>query len=336
MTLTQTAILAKQIITLTSIALVLGIVSFTGYKLWLSYYLSTLPPVEERPDNKFGLLPDPDFPKSLVSSSNFTYSLDTKTGGLPKIGDAGFEKIVKVYFIVKSFATLLSPEKSQTLSERFDLNITPIILSETRYKFERQEKSLLVDLDTGNFSYLKQASISATLGVNDDNQLVSDFKRFLDASGYLKEDLREGRTKVVLLKNDQGQLSPTTLRSEAVGAQISLWPKPIDSKSIFTADFNKALVSATVLNSAANLEDYLSMEFTYYPIDLTTFATYYLKSADEAFEDLKQGRGAVILEPKKPQVSISSLYLGYYLPQSYTPFLQPIYVFEGPDFVAYV
>lgn len=344
MTLTQTAILSKQIIVLTIVALILGIAGFIGYKIWYAYYLSTIPPVEEKPDTRFGLLPYPDFPTAAVSSTNFSYSLDTKTGGLPKVGqDTGFEKIIKVYFIAKSFATLLSPDRSEDLAKKFAIPTSPQILSETQYKFKENNeqsssasKSLLVDLDTGNFYYTKEATISAAEKLDDDNKLLSDFERFLESLGYLNKDLKEGRTKITLLKKVGEKLISTTLRSEAIAAQVSIWPKAIDGKSIFTPNFNEALVNATVLGTAANLGNYLSINFTYYVLDTTTFATYLTKSAEQAFEDLKSGGGIVVIEPDKPQVSVTAVYLGYYLAQNYSPYLQPIFVFEGPNFVAYV
>lgn len=336
MTLSQTAIITKQIITISLIALVLGSISFIGYKIWYAYYLINLPPVEEKPDTRFGLLPPPNFPKTNVSSSNFSYSLDTTTGGLPKVGvDSGFEKIVKVYFVVKSFATLLSSEKSQVLAEKFNITIPPEILTETKYTFVKEDKTLNVDLDSGNFSYFKEATISGQESLDDDNKLVSDFKEILSFLGVLKSDLTNGRTKVTLLNSDNGELIPTQLRSETEAALISLWPAPIDKKSIFTPDFNKALVSAIVLQGADKLDQFLALNFTYYPIDTTTFATYPIKTAEAAFDDLKGGKGVIIVEPPKPQVSITSVYLGYYLSEIYSPYLQPIFVFEGPNFVAY-
>lgn len=337
MTLTQTAIIVKQIIALSIIVLVLGLTSFIGYKIWYVYYLAHLPAVEEKPDIKFGLLPPPDLPKANVSSSNFSYSLDTTTGNLPKAGiDTGFEKIVKVYFVTQTFATLLSSERSQNLAEKFDLIVAPEILSETKYKFSDKEENLLVNLDNGNFSYTKEATISGKTALDDDNKLISDFEQTLSALGVLKDDLKNGRTKVTLLKNTEGKLIPTQLRSETEAAQVSLWPAPVDKKSIFTADFNKSLVNATVVGTTDNLNNYLSLNFSHYPIDSTTFATYPTKTSEAAFDDLKNGKGTIIIEPNKPQVSITSVYLGYYLPENYSPYLQPIFIFEGPNFVAYV
>lgn len=337
MTLTQTALLTKQTITITLITLIIGIVSFIGYRIWYTYYLSTLPPVEEKPDTKFGILPLPDFPKTSVSSSNFSYSLDTKTGGLPRVGiDPGFEKLIKVYFVIKPYATFLSADKSQSLAGKFNINTAPQILSETSYRFKDGEKSLTVDLDSGNFTYVNEATSAAIENLDDDNRLISDFKNTLNNLGSLPSELKEGRAEVILLKIEGNTFSPTQLRTEASAAQISLWPKSLDGKLIFTTDFNKAYLNATVVNSASSLENYLSLEFKHYQIDTQTFATYPIKSTDEAFEDLRKGKGTVLVEPKNPQVSITSASLGYFLPETYSPYVQPIFVFEGPGFVSYV
>ncbi|MBI4035454.1 hypothetical protein HY383_00760 [Candidatus Daviesbacteria bacterium] len=337
MTLTQTAILVKQVILVSSIALVLGLISFIGYKIWYSYYLANLPPVEEKPDTKFGLLPLPNFPTSNVSTSNFSYSLDTTTGGLPKIGvDPGFDKIIKVYFVTQTFATLLSPDKSYDLAEKFDIKTLPEILSETKYRYKDSSKTLLVDLDSGNFSYTNEATISAQSNLDEDNKLTAGFENVLSSLGLLNDTLTKGRTKINLLKKSEGKFVPTQLRPETEAIQISLWPEAIDGKLIFTPDYNKSLINATIVGPSDKLENYLSLKFTYYPIDLSTFATYSTKTTETAFEELKQGKGVIIIEPPQPQVSITSVSMGYFLSESYNPYLQPIFIFEGPNFVAYV
>ncbi len=337
MTLTQTAILTKQIIIISVIAFVLGISGFIGYNIWHAYYLAHLPPVEEKPDIKFGLLPLPDFPKGNVSTSNFTYSLDTATGGLPKIGvDLGFEKITKVYFVNQTFATLLSPDRSLSLAEKFGIASPPGILTETEYKFKDVYKNLLIDLNTGNFSYQNEATLSAKPILDEDNKLVSDFKQILSSFGLSKEDLAKVRSRIIYLKIAGNQFIPTELKLEAQAAQISLWPDPFDKKSIFTPDYSTALINAIVINSADKIDNYRSLNFTNYSIDTSIFATYPAKTLETAFEDLKNNKGTVVMEPNSPKVSITSISNGYYLSNNYNPYLQPIYVFEGPSFVAYV
>jgi|GEM_PF-1530318 hypothetical protein len=337
MTLTQAALLTRRAILFSIISLIVGITGLIGYNIWHAYYLASLPPVEEKPDIKFGLLPLPEFPQGSVSTSNFSYSLDTTTGGLPKLGmDEGFEKVVRVYFVTQTFATLLAPEKSTALAEKFEISSAPEIISETRYRYKEQNKTLLVDLDNGNFAYNKDSTPSANVNLDDDDKLISDFKQTLSALGILKEDLQDGRVRITYLKINGSQLSLTQVKSEAVAYQISLWPAAIDKRPIFTPDFNNALITAVISGEARDIDNYLALRFTHYPIDLSTYATYPTKTAEEAFDDLKTGRGTVIIAPDKPQVSVTSVSLGYYLSGSYSPYLQPIYVFEGPNFVSYV
>lgn len=337
MTLTQTAILTRNFILIFSISLIMGIVSFIGYKVWYAYYLANLPPVEEKPDTRFGLLPDPDFPKVSVTSSNFSYSLDTSTGSLPQVGvDPGFEKITKVYFVTKPYASLLSSDKSAALAEKFAITDSAEIIDETLYLFKKDGRTLTVNLDSGNFKFSDEATKSAKEGLDDDNKLISDFKNTLQKLAVFRDEFNNGRTKIVMLKKEGGKLIPTQLRSEAVTAQISIWPDSIDKKSIFTPDFNKALINTTVVGGADSSDNYLSLEFTHWSIDTTTFATYPTKDAEVAFQDLQTGKGVVIIESARADVSITSVYLGYFLSENYSPYLQPIYIFEGPNFVAYV
>lgn len=337
MTLSQTAVITKQIITFSIIFLVLGLLSFIGYKIWYAYYLANLPVKEPIPDTRFGVLPALDFPKKEVSSSNFTYSIDTTTGNLPRLGiDEGFDKIIKVYFVTKTYATLLSSQKSEGLANKFGIQTKPQVLTDTNYSYQEGNKSLNVNLDSGNFIYLNEASGSAKETFENDNKLVSDFQNILTTLGVNKEELKKGQTRIVLLRKDGDQLIPTLVRTETEAVQISLWPEPIDKKPLLTSDFSRSLVNAIVTKTASNINDYLALNFTFWPVDTTTFATYPAKSPDNAFDDLKSGKGVVIINSPKPQVSISSVYLAYFLPNDYSSYLQPIYVFEGSNFAAYV
>ena len=238
--------------------------------------------------------------------------------------------------MIKPLFTLLSSEKAQALAEKFNLLIPPDILSETRYQFKENNLLLSVDLDSGNFQYNKESTDSAKEKLDGDNKLIADFHSMLDSFGILREELKTGRSKIMYLRTEEGELTSTQDPNQAEAAQISIWPKNLGDKQIFTPEFNKSLVNGNVLGSANNLENYLSLNFTSWTIDETTYATYPTKSADVAFEDLRLGKGVVVIEPLKPQVSITSIYLGYFMSENYNIYLQPIYIFEGPNFVAYV
>lgn len=315
MTLTQTAIFTKRAILIFGISLVLVILSYSGYQIWSSYKIANLPPVEEKPDLKFGVLPPPNFPPS-PSPSNLSYTIDTTTGDFPK-----FDKILRVYFIPKAATTFLSSDRALQLAERFNIKTPPEIVSETIYRFSESNKSLTVNLDTGNFIYTN-ATTSAELSLKADDTMIANFKNLLNNLGLFKEEFSNGPAK---LFHQNEQIS-----------QISIWPKALDNIPIVTTDFNKALVSTTLLHSAEKIDDILSLDYTFWPIDTQTFATYPSKTAAAAFEELKAGGGLIILKPTQPQVSITKVYLAYFESKEYLPYLHPVFVFEGPDFMAYV
>ncbi len=334
MDLTHTATVAKRVIVISIILFVLAITAFASYRFYKSYQEAHRPPKEETIDRKFGDLPTPDFPQTKVSSSNFTYALDTKTGGLPNFGHT-----IRVYFMPKAFATLLAAEKSADLAAKFGIKQDPQVLTETKYLFADGDKNITIDLDTNNFFYkedLLDEPDDDPLG--EDNKLSQEFKLFLSSRGLVKKTLEEGSTKVELLKIEGDQVSPASSRSEANAAQISLWPEDLDKKPILTDNPNKSLINAIVVSNAGKLQNYKSLSYTFWPIDPTTFAVYPVKSAEQAFEDLKSGNSIILKSPEggSSSISISSVYLAYFEESTYTPYLQPIVVFEGENFIAYV
>ncbi len=83
-------------------------------------------------------------------------------------------------------------------------------------------------------------------------------------------------------------------------------------------------------------QKYLTLEYIYWPADKNTSSTYPLKTVSQAFDELKTGQGVLLFTPAKSQVSIATIYLAYFVSASYPQYLQPVYVFEGENFAAYV
>jgi len=325
MTLTQTAILIRRGTIVALIAVVLVIIGAVGYKIWHQYYLSSLPPVEEKPEMKFGVLPKLNFPPSMVSSSNFSYSLDTVTGGLPQT-----PQLLKVYFIPQSGVSFLAPEKSKTLAQNLGFPIGPQIISASQYKFtDENTNELTIDLTNSNFHFQTSITENGTATSSADlknlsnqtsNQvkLIDDFKSYLSSKNLLREELQNGRSYAAFGEN----------------TIVSIWPVNLDNLPIVSASPNQSLVKTTITKTEK--EEFIRLDYTFWVIDQTTFSTYKLKTSEQAFADLRSGLGFISLEPKKPEVSISSVYLAYFESEEYSPYLQPVFVFEGPDFAAIV
>lgn len=327
MTLTQTAILTRRGVIAVVCLIILWIGASLGYKVWYKYYLSTLPPVEEKAEMKFGTLPEPKFGPSGISSSNYSYSLDTTTGGFPQV-----PKFIKVYFLPQTAITLLASDKSQKLADSLGFPNRLGASSSTNYKFTDERDGVMdIDLASGNFSFQRNISGDSARQIDepltDQAKLVTDFKGFLQEKGLLTPELKDGRSSITYFPESS---------SSAISADISLFPQDLDSYKIVTSSFKHGLVRATAEKNTDDFGRFTKFNYTFWPIDITTSSTYPLKTPDQAFSDLKTGKGFIAIESPNPKVSVSSVYLAYFESEEYSPYLQPVYVFEGPEFAALV
>ncbi|QQG43595.1 MAG: hypothetical protein HYW45_01085 [Candidatus Daviesbacteria bacterium] len=328
MTLTQAASLTRKLILLLIIFLILGTTGLVGYKIWLSVNNKT-GSAEMIPDTKFGILPPLNLPSSITSSATVSYQLNMGSSGLPT-----FNKVAKVYFIPQPTA-ILTNEKIADLAQKLNFN-TESQIQNNQYIFTEDSKKLTIDSNLGSLLYQKEASTSAKSPVVDsDTKLSEDAKDFLNNLGLLNEDFKKGRTKITYL-NFNGNNVETTAVSNANGAEISLWRQDIDNLPIITEGFKQSLFFVRVTKSARDLDNYLTINYLYYPIDKTTFSIYPLKTANEAYAALQGGQGVILLPNNKSSVTLTSAYLAYFQSSIYSPYLQPVYIFEGENFVAMI
>lgn len=332
MNLTETAVFTKKALVIGAIVIGLAFLAFFAYKIWYSYYQSTLPVPEEAPTLTWGNLPPLDFPPTRISSSNFSYTVDTPDGKLPSFG-----KLEKVYFMPKAAATLLAPEKITRLATDLGINSPAQILSETRYRFATDSgKTLVAELDTGNFKFSTQATASAvTEQIREEERLIEGFREVLVSLGVMQEPLLSGPSKILYFKFADGSLINAT-NQDAEVVQISLWPADIDKKPIVSSFKDKSLLVGIFDKNSSKINNLILLDYTFWPVDLKTSSTYPIITSEEAFKQLQEGKATVIEEPTAPQVSITEVKLGYFQSDKYAPYLQPIYIFIGPKFIAYL
>ncbi|MBI3485933.1 hypothetical protein HY025_03205 [Candidatus Daviesbacteria bacterium] len=329
MTLTQTAKLTKRLILFFVITLIAGVSIWLGYRYYYyNVYLPSIPPVEIKADLKFGILPKPDFFESSASATNFSYVLDTPTGDLPE----NLPKIMTVFYAPARSITLLDPDRSNDLAKRMGFTNGPGVISPTQFKYSDESGGeLIIDLNSGNFKFKKStteesfANIAGTLPSTDD--IAKNFKDFLTTNGLIKPQLQQGAYKAFYNQDSQ---------RKSYSATVSLWPNDLDKFPIVTSLSKTGLIRATVVNARKDIDRYLSLTYINWSIDDKTTATYPIKTALQAFGDLKNGLGVLVLTPNTGQVSIRSVYLGYFETDNYNPYIEPVFVFEGKDFVAYV
>lgn len=328
MNLTKAARITKKAMIFTVIAITVGLSSWIGYTYYYyNIYLPSLPKPEVKPDVKFGILPQQKFDNTSVSSSNFSYSLDTPTGEVPK----DLPKIMKVYFAQAGNTTFLSPDRARDLALGFLFPNGPERVTPTQYKFtDDQGGEILIDLNTGNFKFQRSETTPSAQLVKvpfiSEQKLVAEFRSYL--AGKVSLIGLGGRNKAIFDKKNP---------EESTIAKVSIWPGNIDEYQVMTPKYEESSIRAVITSFRDPAHKYKSLNFVYWPVDTATYATYYIRTAEQAFIDLKTGQGSVVLSPSNmSRASITSVYLAYYQQEEYTPYVQPIYVFEGQDFMAYV
>lgn len=332
MTLTETAIFTKKALLVGAIFSVVMVFAWAGYQYWyFQVYLPNQPVVEEKPDERFGPLPKIELKENIADSKAYNYKLDTDTGGLPD----KIPKLYKVYSIAQLATDLLALDRAKSLAGLIGFNRGSQAISATQYKFlDQNGGELSINLDTGNFSMsrpIASGSADAIEGresFQDSDKIASDFKSYLSGKNLLKEQLRDGRVKVLY---DRSQGDPNK-------AIINIWQSDVDETPLVTPTFTEGLVKGMVTNFREENKRYVYLNYTFWPIDLQNSSTYPIKTPDEAYTNLQEGKAMVPMSQAKTGgfVSITKIYLAYFLNSEFIPFLQPVYVFEGPEFVGYV
>lgn len=309
----------------------------------IAVYKKLFPAPPPAPTVKFGKLPFIKFPEK--DSVNFTYTLETPTGEFPKLPDQ-----LKIYFVAKSSANLLSLDLANQKAKGLGFNNNPQQVSDTIYRYQNPNFPSVLEMNivSGVFSISYDLNADKTPLENKPTVAqisISNAKNFLTGAGLLPSDLT-GEASYQYLKLTDGKFVKALSQSEADAIKINLFRKSFDGMPSLTASEDESNVWFIMSGSQDKGQQMLAAEYHYYPVDETQYSTYPIKTPEAAFNDLKSGKGFISnvgMFTNGQNVRIRNISLAYYDPEGYSEFYQPIYVFEGgdgtnpkTDFTAYV
>ncbi len=136
---------------------------------------------------------------------------------------------------------------------------------------------------------------------------------------------------VEAISQSEANLIKVNLYREEYGPQDNTLPN-------VTLDPKEANVWFMLTGSGKN-QKIIAGEYHHFEIDTEKQSTYPIKTAQQAWNDLQEGKGFVASLGNNPDnvITIRKVYLAYFDPAQYTQFYQPVVVFEGDNgFVAYV
>lgn len=312
---------------------------FTLWILWLIFsfaYKLIFPPPAAPATAAFGKLRQP-FSFNSTFSGN-TFSLDT-----PGKSIISTSNLIKVYEIPEIEGEFASLDNAKKVARAAGLDSEPQQLSDKEWRFTNKKnpnKSLKFNIITHNFTYKYDwisdpKSLEGVFKTND-AAMVSKAKTLLNNFKALKDDIKNGTTRVTFWKivsNDRNQVGSY---SEANAVMVEFFRKGIDDQYKFIEiNPNRSQVNVLISpNSSSDLQ-LLELNFTHFDYNKEKLATYPEKTGNQAYEDLKKGKAYIAIGDKEAfqSISISKTSISYLNPYTDQRTLQPVIVFEGNGLV---
>ncbi len=340
MTLTDASVKARKIIKYG-----VGIISFIvlarlTFLSGVNLYEKLFPDPPPKPTVKFGKLPEINFGEG-ESAEGLSYVLETVSGGLPV-----FQEQTPVYLITQPLPGIRALDNARDTARQLGFSSEGRELVETVYLFSKggSPSTLNMNIVTGIFSI--------SYDINSDPQVfdqippsaeaaASSIKNMLNNANLLG-DLQKGPVSHKYLRVEAGQLVEAISLSEANIVKVNLYREaygPGEAKlPSVTQDPNESNVWFMLTGSGGN-QKIIAGEYHHFPIDPAKVATYPVKTAQQAWNNLQEGKAyiASLGENDDNKITIKNVYLEYFDPAQYDQFYQPVAVFEGENgFVAYV
>ncbi|HEX8932498.1 MAG TPA: hypothetical protein VF810_05045 [Patescibacteria group bacterium] len=375
MTLHRTIEIAKKVLIGATIFLVVIVISILFFRFGVILKNLIFPPKVLLTNHPYGIIPQIKFPAS-VAKTPFTYTLNTDTGSLPDVPDrvTVFPIIPPQAGLLDLDKTRL---KAQNLGFVDDNNNVLPEKSSDKINFEwddaqNLQRKLLINIFTSNFSlssdYLTSTAFTITQGALTIDAAINTTADFLNKIGFVQTDIDMSKTstptqEVSYFRTPQfftiqnGQLVPTNSLETAHIIRIDLYQKDIDytlntGMPELTGGYKSLKMTTPILypNPPYSTMNFwvaqgpesptvVAANFIHQNIDTSNpDATYSIKTAQEAFTELKNGKAYIAsYYGTATNIAINNIFLAYYLGTDQEPYLMPIFVFAGDNgFFAYV
>lgn len=323
---------------------IIGLLSFfiikTSFGIFKSYWQKIHPPAPPPPDTAFGKLPPVNFPRQAVDKPT-NLVLETISGGLP----SDLPNQTKVYFIPQKGGRFHSLDQATEIARNIGLTSEPQKITENTYRYtnSQNDTEMTINVLTQNFTYqydyLNDQTLINPPDLPSKQEAIKELQSFLSKTNKLSDELKNGEYTVTYWKVRGPRLMKATAPVEADFVRVNLSRPSVNDYSIVEPQPPRALVTGLFSGIRRQSSKLVAVNFTYFPYDNEKYATYPLKTPQQAWEKVQQGEYylASYLPEKNKQIKIRKVSLAYLNPPSVTRFLQPVYLFEGDqEFRAYV
>lgn len=331
--LTQAALFSKKAFFWSLVAIAIVVSLFVFLSIGRSIKNALFPKGPLPATVAFGKLPSMDLSGGFKAPGGVTYILETISGEFP-----AFPASAKVFAIGKGGPSFGALERIKIKAANLGFRESPIETSPGVFKFvdERDsERILTIDSLSENFT-LASNYFSDTEVVGGrfprEEKAIDMAVGFLQSYGLSLENYPRDKIETKKLRIDGNTLTETPALLDTNLIEVNFVRGNLDGIPVFGVWKDKAVISVLVSqNNVASAQVKPPMILAH------KFATYPLRSAFLAFEDLRTGLAAFNRPLTTSTITIIGVSLAYVESDAVGDFLIPVYIFSGVgDFWGYV
>lgn len=312
------------------------IILFLAFKFLLFVKEIIFPTPPPPPTVNFGKLPIVNFPEGLNKS--FTYEIDTLSGELPI-----FPISEKVYKMEQRGRDILAVEKINQKVAGFGFNNRPQQISDFTYKWinpSPPDQKLTFNIKLNEFnlnsSYLNYKEMLQSNNFQNKTQPINTASSFINGVGMNLTDIDQEKTKIYFSNITANDNIPVEKATDSNIATVYFFQKDIDKLPIvYPQGINSSMKIITGAGKLMGIV--LEASFSHQNV-LDESATYPIKTAQEAYDDLRSGKAYIASHVgDDTKILIKEIYPALFYEGKLQEYMIPVIVFEGNnDFVAYV
>ncbi len=337
MDLTALSITARKAIVLLALGIIAFIVIRIVVGVVVNFVKSLNPPSPPAATKIFGTLAPIKFDQPVTPSSKFTYTLETIDSQLPTL-----PSILEVYTTRQSPSLFQSVNQGKIRAKGFGFSAEPAQVSANIYQWQDPTQvgyTFTMDVVSGDFRLILDPTQRGELLTNrlnfDSTEAINRARTYLKNTQSFSPSFENGDSQLQFLNITPKGITKVNSAGQANSYRVDFFPSKINDKyPIMSQNPQSDLLNVTLLASSQfSREHVFELNYQQFEIDLDGSGTYDIKSAQLAWEELKNGSGIVVKNSKLGgSIAINSIYLGYFK-ESKTKYLKPVYVFEGTSSV---
>ena len=287
----------------------------------------------------FGVIKKPTI-KNSSNSAGLKFSIDT-IEGKPVTTTAS----ANIYFIPIPETKFGYRNRLFFMAQNFGI-IDPISkykLIDKNAEFTDEFQKLEIDIRNLNFSYeyfyQNEPELFDDTVIPTNEEAEKEAIEFLNTIDKYPIEFKDAKIQVkfYFFNKEKKTITQVKRNLDANIVKVYFTRPEVDSTTFVSKDYPDShnFVSMIPLRGEYKI---ISAQIKYFDRSTEHFGIYPIKAADEAYKELKKGKGIVtknLSDLKK--ITIKKLFIAYFDPDDYEEYFQPVYVFQGNgDFAAFV